>query len=84
MAVKINLIKVWKQQEFELGRNITLKEVAVATGISHPTLIRLRQNKVKRPDLKVINKLCDFFGVTSGPVPFILYYEDVPTKMKVL
>lgn len=76
MAVKITLNKIWKQREYELGRTIKLQEVSDATGISRPTLIRLRQDKVKRPDLEVVDKLCKFFGVTDGPIPFISYINE--------
>ena len=30
------------------------------------TVTRLKVGRVDRPDLEVISKLCDFFGVTSG------------------
>jgi transcriptional regulator with XRE-family HTH domain len=73
MSVETTLFELWKQKEAEWNRTITIAEVASKTDISRATLIRLRQGKTSRPDLEVIGKLCKFFNVPPGPVPFLVY-----------
>lgn len=74
MPVKSTLFKFWQQKEIELGRNVTVAEVSRATGLHRDTIKRLLDDETTRFDKPVIEKLCDFFGVPEGPIPF-LYYE---------
>lgn len=76
MGIQVKLFEFWKQREIELGRSIRITDVARETGISRDTLTRLKGGKTKHPDLEVIEKLCKFFGVSTGPVPFIHYEAD--------
>ncbi len=47
-------------------RNISLVEVAEATGISRKTLYAWENNTVTRFDVPVINALCEYFGIEPG------------------
>jgi DNA-binding Xre family transcriptional regulator len=76
MSIKIKLFELWKQKEIELGRTITVLEVAQQTGVSRATLMRLRAGTSGRADLAVIDKLCRFFDIPTGTIPFLVYERD--------
>jgi len=64
-------------------RNISLQEVAKATGIARKTLYAWEANRVNRFDTPVINALCQYFGVKPGEL--FEYIEDekpAPKKKK--
>jgi putative transcriptional regulator len=52
----------------ELGRPVSIEEVATATGIARPTLSRIELNQTERIDFDTIKKLCAYFGVGVGEV----------------
>jgi DNA-binding Xre family transcriptional regulator len=74
--IQVKLFEFWKQKEIELGRTIQVTEVSKATGISRDTLTRLKAGKTARPDLAVIDKLCRYFDIPTGTIPFLVYEED--------
>lgn len=74
MPVRSTLFKFWQQKEIEFGRNLTVAEVSKSTGLHRDTIKRLLDDETTRFDEPVIDKLCEFFGVPEGPIPF-LYYE---------
>lgn len=76
MTTKLTLFSFWQDKQKEWGRRITVVEVSKATGINRATLAAYLDDKVKRPDLEVISKLCTFFGAAPGPVEFIRYEPD--------
>jgi len=76
MPIKVTLFEFWKQKEIEWSRTITVTEIKKATGISRDTLTRLRSGRTDNPDLYVVGKLCEFFEVPTGPIPFLIYVED--------
>lgn len=76
MSINVKLFEFWKQKEIELGRTITVMEVAGATGISRATLMRLRAGATSRADWDVIDRLCKFFDVPTGTIPFLTYADD--------
>lgn len=76
MSIKVTLFEFWKQKEIERGQPITVTEVAKATGISRDTLTRLKGGKTDRPDLEVLSKLCKYFNIPPGYVPFLVYEKD--------
>jgi len=45
-------------------RDITYREIAEETGLAWSTVERYANNRVRRPDLEVVAKLCAFFGVS--------------------
>lgn len=75
-SIRVNLFEFWKQQEIAQRRTISITEVSRATGISRDTLTRLKAGRTGHPDLEVISKLCKFFGVDTGPIPFLIYHAD--------
>jgi transcriptional regulator with XRE-family HTH domain len=72
--IKLAQYKLQKQAEW--GREITIKEMAEATGVSRDTISRLLKGTPTRIDKNTIYALCKFFDVPSGPVPFIVYVPD--------
>lgn len=70
------LFEFWKQKEIEAGRTITIKEVSEATGVNRDTLTRFIKGKMVRFDEDVMSKLCKYFNVPPGPVPFLVYEPE--------
>ncbi|NUM77656.1 helix-turn-helix transcriptional regulator [candidate division KSB1 bacterium] len=56
-------------------RNISLSEVAEATGISRQALYKWENNSVNRFDVPVINAICQYFGIQPGEL-----FEYVPDE----
>jgi putative transcriptional regulator len=63
----------------KLGRNVTIEEVAAATGIARPTISRLELNQTERIDFETIKKLCRFYGVEVGAL-LTIETEEQPTN----
>lgn len=74
--MKNTLFEFWKQKEIEWGRTIPVMEVADAIGTSRDTITRLRKGTTTRYDAPVISKVCQFFDVPAGPIPFLVYVPD--------
>jgi hypothetical protein len=74
--VSNTLFAFWKDKEKQLGRRITIADIADATGLHRNTISDYFNNQIVRPDLEVIDKLCKYFDIPSGPVPFIQYERD--------
>ena len=70
------LFEFWKEKEIEWGRTITVSEVAKAIAVSRDTVTRLRDGDTTRYDAPIISKVCQFFKVTAGPIPFLVYVPD--------
>lgn len=75
MSVKLTLFEFWKLKEAELNTTISIREMAREIGVSRSTLSGYMNNKVDRPDMRIVGKICKYFNVPPGPVPFIVY-ED--------
>ena len=73
MSMKNKLSDYWRQKELERGRIITVAEVSRETGLHHNTVRKMLKDKTTRYDEPVLNKICAFFDVPPGPVPFIVY-----------
>lgn len=76
MAVKNKAFEFWKKRELELGRSIEVKEIAAATGLHRETVANMLSGDTTRLDLPVLDKICKFFKLPPGPVPFIVYEPD--------
>lgn len=74
--ITINLAQFKLEKEAEWGRRITWDEIIDGANISRATLARLLSNTSQRPDVKTIDKLCKFFNVPSGTIPFITYESN--------
>lgn len=59
--IHIQIKKVMKDKRSAWGRKITLREVAVATGISRTTLFRIMKNEGYSTVTDQLDKLCTFF-----------------------
>lgn len=68
-----------KKSEVE-KRDISLAEVASATGISRQALYKWQNNKLERIELNSINRLCHYFGVQISDL--FEYVEDDPPPAK--
>jgi len=47
-------------------RNVSLVEVAEATGVSRQALYKWENNSINRFEVRVIDALCEYFGVQPG------------------
>ena len=59
--IYIQIKELMQQKRAAWGRNITLSEVAVATGISRTTLFRMMKNAGYSTVTDQLDKLCTFF-----------------------
>ncbi|MCL4299470.1 MAG: helix-turn-helix domain-containing protein [Anaerolineae bacterium] len=78
MTVKVTLKQFIREYEAAHQCDLTWADIKRATGIADGTLDRLLNGKSQRVDLEVLDKLCKFLDVKSGPIPFIIYQEDGP------
>ena len=76
MAVKSNLFEFWRRKEIALRHRLTVAEVMRATGLHRDSIQGFLDGDVKRFDEPTLNKLCRYFDVPPGPVPFIVYEPD--------
>ena len=58
-----NFAKLLEEKEKQEKRYIPIAEVANETRVTRKTLYRWQNNTVSRFDTKVIDALCDYFGV---------------------
>ncbi len=72
--VKHQLLNLIHNKEKELGRRLTVKEIADGTHVSQKLIYRWLDPKhpPKRYDEKTITAFCDYFGVAVGD---LLVYE---------
>jgi putative transcriptional regulator len=61
IMIYIQIKELMQQKRAAWGRNITLSEVAVATGISRTTLFRMMKNAGYSTVTDQLDKLCTFF-----------------------
>lgn len=47
------------------AKNLTLRDVEDATGISNAYLSQLENGKIKSPSYKTVKTLCDFYGIKT-------------------
>ena len=66
------------QRSANLGRQVTLEEVAEQTSITVAALSRIENNKNERIDFETIQKLCTFYGVPVGDL--LMIEEEQPAN----
>lgn len=76
MTVKNMLFEYWKNEELRQGRSIEIKDIAKATDLHRETVSNILNGKTTRLDIPVLEKICKFFNIPAGPVPFIVYEPD--------
>ncbi|MBE2197469.1 MAG: helix-turn-helix transcriptional regulator [Anaerolinea sp.] len=65
-----------REIEVERRRDVTWAEICEGTGIAATTLNRLLSESSQRPDLDVLARICHYFNVPAGPIPFLIYEPD--------
>lgn len=53
---------------FRTGERVTLEQVAEATGIHRVTLSKISSNRGYNTSTDIVDKLCKFFGCTTGEI----------------
>jgi DNA-binding Xre family transcriptional regulator len=76
MPIRSVLFAFWQQKEIELGRRVTVSEVARAANIHRDAIQRLLDNESTRFDGPTLAAICRFFGVPPGPIPFLEFVPD--------
>lgn len=72
-VIKNELSAFWRKRELEIGRIITIQEVAKATKLNWETVEKLKEGKTQRYDAHVLARICHYLGVPAGqPVPFLI------------
>ncbi|HML25038.1 MAG TPA: helix-turn-helix transcriptional regulator [Aggregatilinea sp.] len=56
--------ELMQRKETRTGQQVTYQDIANATGLSISTVERYANNRVMRPDLRIVRKLCDYFGIS--------------------
>ena len=68
MTCTIKLNKLILHRQLKLDRQISMSEIASATGISRPQLSKLRTNPTENTTIKTIEKLCIFFDCSLDDI----------------
>lgn len=76
MGYRSRLFQYWKQKELEQRQNISVLDVAKATGLHRSTIQSLLDDTTRRFDDPVISAICTYFNVAPGPVPWLVYEPD--------
>lgn len=74
--VTVDLKQFKREVEVRTRRDITWAEIREATGLAQSTINRLMNNKNERIDLSAIDRMCAFFKLPAGAVPFIIYLPE--------
>lgn len=80
MAMRSELFRFWQEKQLELGRRVTVSEVARQTGVSRNAIQRLLDGDSSRFDGPTISAICAFFEVPAGRIPFLVYEPDEDVK----
>lgn len=75
MPIKNRFAELLEEKAHKEDRYISLAEVAIQTGIRRKTLYQWQKNEITQLNTKVIDKLCEYFGVS-----FTDLLEQVPDK----
>lgn len=83
VPISNNFAVLLQEKQDRENRFIPLSEVAHATGIPRKTLYQWDKNIVSRFDTRIVDKLCQYFGIT---LPELLNHttptETPPSKKK--
>lgn len=80
MTIRSELFRFWQEKELELGRRVTVSEVARQTGVSRNTIQRLLDGDSSRFDGQTLSAICTYFHVPAGRIPFLVYEPDDEVK----
>lgn len=74
MIAKCDLFPFWIEKEKELGHKLIISKIACEIGIHRHTLSAyLSPEGVQQPDMESVAKICQYFDISPGPVPFIRF-----------
>ncbi len=84
MSVTVNnrFAALLAEKRIKERRNISLQEVAEATGVSRQALYKWENNSINRFEMRVINALCKYFGIQIGDLFEYIEDESPPAKKK--
>jgi len=68
MPYIIKLNELLLRHQLKLNRQISMSEIAAATGVSRPQLSKLRTNPTENTTIKTIEKLCIFFDCSLDDI----------------
>lgn len=80
MPIRNRFAELLDKKQREMGRYISLGEVAIETGVTRRTLYKWQENKITQLDTKVIDALCAYFGV--GFTDLLEHSLPEPNKQK--
>jgi putative transcriptional regulator len=72
--IEINLQQLMLDKSAELGKLVTIDEIAKATGLGRNTLSRIKNNSQHKTTTDVIDKLCKYFDCNL--VELVIYSKD--------
>jgi len=76
-VIYIDLMPLWHNKEREIGRDLSIRDVAEATGLDWKTVDNLKKGRTTRIDLPKIALVCKYLGVPDGvPVPFLIFRSN--------
>ena len=76
--VKSELLELWTEKERKEQRRIYVQEVAEATGVDRRSIARMLKGETTQFNGDVLAKLCEYFEVPEGPIPFLkVRYPEV-------
>ena len=63
--IKSNFAQLRRQKSVDVGQDLTLRDIAGATGLAVGTVHRVSSGNVEGVRLSTIDALCAYFGVSS-------------------
>lgn len=82
MPVKNRFAELLDKKQRQEGRYISLGEISIQTGISRRTLYKWQENNITQLDTKVIDALCEYFGVSFTDLLEHSLSDPQPKKKK--
>jgi len=64
VPIRNRFAQLLEEKQNKENRFIPIAEVAQVTGIPRKTLYQWEKNTVTRFDTKIVDKLCEYFGIT--------------------
>lgn len=75
-----NIIKIYLGERLKMSRKvkeISLRDLAIKTGISEPYLVRLENNVITNPSVKTFNKICKALDLSDSDILKIFDSLDI-------
>jgi transcriptional regulator with XRE-family HTH domain len=76
--VKSELLELWTEKERKEGRRISVQEVSEKTGVDRRAITGLLRGETTQFNADVLARICQYFEVEEGPVPFLrVHYLEI-------